>query len=157
MRSEAIPTASQEVIDSGWLIGPAGALLLASQYRLEWAWQADKKGLGSFEYEINDVWIPNDDIRETESLLAAKSFLRSASFATSMLRKANGLPGSEHLACTISVPMTQEFAASGTTVKFFTRRGHYPDWLSNLDVFHTEGIAVIEISEINNPSIIDFK
>jgi hypothetical protein len=68
-----------------------------------------------------------------------------------LLSKAHGIPGSETLQATVSIfadKTDEDFALQGGVVRFFTRRGDYPDWFEDLESFTLEAIAVMDATDI---------
>jgi hypothetical protein len=146
-----LPSDTQWVIDSGWVVGPAGSLLLATQYRPSWHLAVEPVEIGNFEYEINDIWISAADLSDDRSDIVHGGARRGIGFAIAVMRKAVGLPGSEQLAALVSVPVEPEYIESGVTVKLFTKRGAYPEWVDDLEPFQLDGVALVEVSDTLSP------
>ncbi|RAY13442.1 hypothetical protein DPM19_20490 [Actinomadura craniellae] len=141
-----LPGDLREIVEAGWTTGPAGTLLLAVQYRDRWNPEVGEADVGAYEYEINDIHVSTADLPVDEGL-PARAAARGLTFALRAMERAAGLPGADLLAAVVSTPIDEEFLESGTTVKFFTRRGRHPDWFDDLERFQLDGVALVEMPD----------
>jgi hypothetical protein len=146
-----LPAETEAIIRAGWRVGPGGDLVLAAVSR-ESPLRVSPSEIGGHEYEVNDVYISLDDLRDDPATLLARAASRGLSFATEMLKSGLSLPGSETLTATVSlfIDMTDEdFALQGTVVRFFTRRGDSPEWFQDLEAFTMEATAVLDAADLS--------
>jgi hypothetical protein len=141
---------TQSIVDAGWTIGPGGALLLAArtaQGRLE----LPESEIGGYEYDINDVHISLDDMRDSEGLFLAKAASRAVFFAVQLLEKGAALPGAASLVASVAVTVAVDdeyFSLQGAKVRFFTRRGDPLDWFDDLEKFRIEAIGLFGLPDV---------
>lgn len=144
-----LPELELDTLDAGWTVEPSGALLLV-RHRPERMPDIAAEALGEGEYEINDVHVSLDDLgRETADFLP-RAASRGLYFARRMLSSARGLPGSETLLAAVAIHVDvddEDFGLQGATIRFFTRRGHYPPWFDELETYTHEAIAVLDSSD----------
>ncbi|MET7375307.1 hypothetical protein [Micromonospora arida] len=147
-----VPELEQDTLDAGWTVEPGGALLLL-RHRPKHLQHIPAEALGEGEYEVNDVHVSLDDLgRETADFLP-RAASRGLHFARRMLAAARGLPGSETLLAAVAIHVDvadEDFALQGATIRFFTRRGHYPRWFDELETYTHEAIAVLDPSDLTN-------
>ncbi|WP_133799396.1 hypothetical protein [Kribbella caucasensis] len=138
-----------EILDAGWYTADCGALLLVGVGGHAATWPCDPASVGEREYEINDVRVPDGDLDEDRDHFLPAVAARADGFARAALRRATGMPGSDRVAAVISVGVDDDYLSHGTTVKFFTSRGSYPDWFGDLERFRSEAMRVLEIADVN--------
>lgn len=149
-----LPDDARAVLEAGWTVGPSGSLLLRSLWHGRRASIAGSD-VGQYEYEINDVYISLTDLGDDMSSYLAHAVSRGIFLATTMLRKAKRIPGSDDLVAAVAVfvDMNDEaFLLQGARVRFFTRRGDYPTWFEDLERFELQAMAVIDISDVLDDS-----
>lgn len=145
-----LPDDAQYILEMGWCVGPSGVLLLRALWDPAWNPTIDPSEIGDYEYHNNDVSVRLDDLDNALDSYLVMAALRGVRFAKSLLQDASGLPGAETLQAPVSVFIDRNddlFPIQGVTVRFFTRRGHYPRWLEHLEGFEREAIAVLELSD----------
>ncbi|MEU8217005.1 hypothetical protein AB0C47_14660 [Micromonospora taraxaci] len=145
-----VPELEQDTLDAGWTVEPSGALLLVA-HRPTSMHDIPVAALGEGEYEVNDVHVSLADLGGEPADLLPRAASRGLYFARRMLAAARGLPGAELLLATVAVHVDvddEDFALQGVTVRFFTRRGSYPDWFDELETFTLEAIAVLDVSDV---------
>lgn len=145
---QLLPDELQDLVESGWRIGPAGSLLLVGRYGDGSGWRSDWliEEIAQHELEVNDVSIPCDDLPETRDLFLRAAVARSRVFAEAALRAAWELQASESLVAIVSVGVDDDYLTHGATVKFATRREGFPEFYANLERFQHEAMAIIESS-----------
>ncbi|WP_242889823.1 hypothetical protein [Actinomadura litoris] len=146
--ASALPEDLQVILRAGWLVGPAGALLLKNLYGPGWnsVWPASE--VAQREREINDVYIPSYDLPVDRAEFLSRMVQRAWSFMHHAFAAACKFESSGTLTAVISVGIGEDFRLHGTTVQFFTRRGNYPDYYSDLERFREEAMAVVERSDL---------
>ncbi|WP_425720134.1 hypothetical protein [Micromonospora sp. DT233] len=100
---------------------------------------------------MNDVYVPLSDLVQNEAKYLNSAAARCLSFAARMLRDAATLPGAESLLTIVSVFVDEEdeeFFLQGANVRFFSRRGDYPNWFEDLGRYQKEAIAVVDIADL---------
>ena len=139
----------QDLLDLGWVVGPAGSLLLKGM----WGSGFRRTGLspgevGGYEYEVNDVYLPIVQERSIEQTLV-RAAQQGIDFAVECLASADGLPSAELLVGVVSVvtEIDEDFSMQGTTVRFFTERGDYPDWWDDIERFERDAIALVRAGD----------
>ncbi|MFK4244181.1 hypothetical protein ACI2KV_14985 [Micromonospora chokoriensis] len=145
-----VPEMEQTTLDAGWTVEPSGALLLV-RHRPKCMHDIPAEALGGGEYEINDVYVSLDDLGRESVDFLPRAASRGLYFARRMLASARGLPGSETLLAAVAIHVDvddEDFALQGATIRFFSRRGSYPDWFDELETFTLEAIAVLDMSDV---------
>lgn len=137
-----------DVVDRGWHIGPHGAFLLAAHVEHGRSGGDEAAQLGLVEYDVNDVHVSLADLAAPANVadyLAIASD-RGLALAVQMLRKAAALPGSDRLFAAVSMWVDKaddDFDMQGVVVRFFSERGAFPDWFTDLDKFELQAIAIV--------------
>lgn len=145
-----LPSALVDVLDGGWVIGPAGSLLLKVLFGSGGGWRADWKpeDVAQEEYEVNDVHVPSDGVPTQREVFQAAMASRALAFVAEAMRKASTFEAGHILTAGISISDDNEYLLGGTTVKFFTRRGNYPKHLEgDLERYQLEAIAVLDTAD----------
>jgi hypothetical protein len=146
----SLPPDTRDIVDAGWTVGPNGALLLASRWRQGMP-AIPAAGLGCGEYDVNDVYISLDDLGRENPDFVFRAAARGLYFTEMMLEKGLVLPGSETLLAMVAVFVDvddEAFALQGARVRFFTRRGDFPEWFDDLEAFKLEAIAMLDRSDV---------
>jgi hypothetical protein len=149
--SAAPPRDARAVLAGGWTLGPHGALLLADR----WTGAAGPvlpNQIGSYEYDINDVYLSLDDLRGGDDLLP-RAAARTIDVARRLLRAGLRLPGSGTLTAVAAVHVDADdelFDLQGGRVRLFTRRGQHPSWFDDLETFEKEALAVLDRSDVSD-------
>ncbi len=147
----SLPRRAQAIAEAGWIIGPNAALLLRAMYGNSWSGEFDPSEIGHYEYEVNDVYISLSDLREDTRRYLPRAASRGLFFARRMLRDASALEGGDRLLALVSIFADEDdddFLLQGATVKFFSRRGAYPDWFEDLEGFRHEAIAILDLDDV---------
>ncbi len=144
----AFPIELRDLLDEGWRNGPARSLLLKGLYGKGWRTDWEYDHVGAREYEVNDVWVPSAGLSKNRADFLSGMTARAFSFAFAALRLAQGLDGGDTLVAVISMSVDSDYLSSGTTIKFFTRRGIYPDYFEDLERFELDAVAVIEPTDL---------
>ncbi|WP_322778209.1 hypothetical protein [Frankia sp. Cas4] len=147
----SLPSRAQSIVEAGWMVGPNGALLLRAMYGDSWSGEFDPLEIGHYEYEVNDVYISLSDLRGDMGRYLPRAASRGLFFARRMLRDASALEGCDRLLALVSIFADEDyegFFLQGATVKFFSRRGHYPDWFEDLEGFQREAIAILDLADV---------
>ncbi len=142
---------AQSVVEAGWIVGPNGALLLRAMNGNSWSGEFDPSEIGHYEYEVNDVYISLSGLRGDMRRYLPRAASRGLFFARRMLRNASALEGGDRLLALVSIFADEDyegFFLQGATVKFFSRRGHYPDWFEDLEGFQREAIAILDLADV---------
>jgi hypothetical protein len=146
---DALPEDARAALAEGWVIGPNGTLLL----RNRWPGRSGRlppAEIGTYEYEINDVFLSLDDLRGHEDFLR-RAAARTVAVARRLLQSARGLPGSETLTATaaVAVDETDElFPLQGGRIRLFTRRGDQPSWFEDLERFELHAVAILDATDV---------
>jgi hypothetical protein len=146
-----LPPDLNEVARAGWVVGPCGAILLKSLWGKGWRTSIPPSEIGSYEYEVNDVYASLSDLATERGTYLHKSAVRGISFAVRMLGDAAAIPEAEGLVAVVSISIDEEdetFLLQGATVRFFSRRGDYPMWFDDLERYQHEAIAVLNMSDL---------
>ncbi|MEU8267843.1 hypothetical protein AB0B89_11800 [Sphaerisporangium sp. NPDC049002] len=146
--SQDISSELEEVIEGGWVVGPHGVLSLAALHDPELDMQVDHLEPFEVEYHRNEVWIPGDDLPVDREGYLTAICVRALTFSLAALAAARNLPGFDTLTAVISTGVDADWSTHGTTVKFFTRRGGYPNWFDDLESFEIEAVALLEASDV---------
>jgi hypothetical protein len=147
---EGLPEDVLRIVEAGWAVGPRGSLLLSALWGGGWRREIDAPEVGRYEYDVNDVYISLSDLRPDIDVYLSRAASRGIAVALRLLEDAKNLPGSDTLLAVVSVPVDMEsndFLLQGTTVRFFTQRGDYPDWFENLERFELDAISVLEMED----------
>ncbi|MEI8413110.1 MULTISPECIES: hypothetical protein [unclassified Kribbella] len=144
-----LPDDLQDLVESGWRTGPAGALVLTGCYGEGAGWRDDWQAetISQHELEVNDVAIPCDDLSKERDLFLRGAVARSRAFVGAAFRAARALPASEFLVAVVSVGVDEGYLTHGATVKFATRRGGFPAFYEDLERFQDEAMAMIDAHE----------
>lgn len=137
-----------EILGAGWYTADCGALLLVGVGGHAANWPCDPASVGEREYEVNDLRVLDGDLDGDRDHFLAAVAARADWFARAALKRAIGMPGSDRLTAVISVGVDDDYLSHGTTVKFLTTRGSYPDWFGNLERFRSEAMTVLEIADV---------
>jgi hypothetical protein len=149
LRDADFPEELQAIVATGWMLGPAETLLLAALFGEGWSGQVDPSAPGLFEYEVNDVHIPTADLAADLDAYMERAARRGVSFALRGLGDAAAFPAAADLVATVATGVAEDFLLHGTTVKFFTRRGDFPNWFDDdLEKFEMEAIAVLTNADV---------
>jgi len=108
--------------------------------------------IGSYEYEINDVYLSLDDLHGGDDLLP-RAAARTIDVARRLLRAGLRLPGSGTLTAVAAVHVDADdelFDLQGGRVRLFTRRGEHPSWFDDLETFEQEALALLDRSDIGD-------
>ena len=143
-----LPCELQDYVEAGWMADSSGALLLSALARGASSTPVGPAHVAEREYEVNDVYVPNADLVEHPETYLLAITLRGLSFAARMLERAQGSPNAKSLVAAVSTGVDDDFLTHGTTVKFFTRRGDYPQWFNDLERFGIEAMAVLDSSDL---------
>ncbi|GIF06914.1 hypothetical protein [Actinoplanes siamensis] len=146
-----LPPDLDEVARAGWVLGPRGAILLRSLWGPGWRTNLQSSEIGSYEYEVNDVYASLSDLVTEKNTYLFRSAVRGISFATRMLMDAAILPGAERLISVVGVSIDDEdesFFLQGATIRFFSRRGDYPRSFEDLERYQKEAIAVLDMTDL---------
>ena len=146
---ESLPEELQDILAAGWLEGPGGSLLLGALYGAGWRDDWAHVDVALHEYEVNDVWVPSRGLPDERELFLVAMTGRAKSFAIAALSLARRLDEGKAILAVISVGVDDDYLTSGTTVKFFTRRGNYPHFYDVLDRFELEALAVLDIYDVD--------
>lgn len=146
--SQGIPSELEEVIDSGWVVGPHGVLSLAAIHDLELDAQVDHLDPFDVEFHRNKIWIPGDDLPEDREGYLTAICVRALTFSLAVLAKARNLSGFGALIAVISTGVDSDWSTHGTTARFFTRRSRYPNSFDDLETFEIEAVALLEASDV---------
>ncbi|MFI6789793.1 hypothetical protein ACIBG4_20965 [Nonomuraea sp. NPDC050383] len=146
---EVLPDELRDLVDFGWRIGPAGALVLVGCYGDGSGWRGDwqAEDIARHELEVNDVGIPCDDLPKARDQFLHGAVARSRAFADAAFRAAHGLTASDLLVAVVSVGVDDDYLMHGATVKFATRRGRFPSTYADLERFQYEAIAILDACE----------
>lgn len=131
-----LPPDLNEIARAGWVIGPRGAILLKALWKAGWRTDIEPSEVGSYEYEVNDVYASLSDLATERSTYLYRAAVRGISFAVRMLRDAAAVPEAASLIAVASVSIDEEdeaFLLQGATIRFFTCRGDYPTWFEDLE------------------------
>jgi hypothetical protein len=144
IQSSALPVELQDILQNGWLIGPAGSLLLRGLYGTGWKvdWHPDE--VASHEYEVNDVSIPAKELPEAREEFLPGLVGRARAFAYQAMRNAESIEDSRLLVAVISIGIDEDYLLHGATVKFCTRRGGPLHNFDDLERYRLEAIALVE-------------
>lgn len=145
-----LPDDAKAVLEAGWTVGPEGSLLLCA------LWNGARKSLppsyvGRYEYEINDVYISLADLTGDMNRYLARAALRGILFATELLARASDLPAADALVAIVGIfvdTQDEDFMLQGARVRFFTRRGDYPEWFEDLERFELQAIALLDVADV---------
>ncbi|QKW13398.1 hypothetical protein [Verrucosispora sp. NA02020] len=143
-----------EVARAGWALGPCGAILLKSLWGPGWRTNIDASEVGSYEYEVNDVYASLSDLAVNKAAYLNGAAIRGISFATRMLRDASDFPEADSLLAVVGISVDEEdedFLLQGASVRFFSRRGDYPTWFEDLERYRKEAIAVVDMADLAGP------
>jgi hypothetical protein len=146
-----LPSDLNEVAKAGWVVGPQRTILLKSLWGTGWRTSIQPSEVGSYEYEVNDVYASLSDLATERSTYLHRSAVRGISFAVRMLGGAAAIPEAELLVAVVSISIDEEdetFLMQGATVRFFSRRGDYPMWFEDLERYQNEAIAVLNMSDL---------
>jgi hypothetical protein len=146
-----LPPDLDEVARAGWVVGPHGAILLKSLWGSGWRTSIQPSEVGSYEYEVNDVYASLSDLSTDMETYVYRAAMRGISFAVRMLRDAAAVPGAGSLVAAVGVPVDEQdevFLLQGATVRFFSRRGDYPTWFEELERYQNEAIAVVDMTDL---------
>jgi hypothetical protein len=143
----ALPEELESILASGWIKGVGGALLLSAVGRHLAAREVPYDRLGGFEYEVNDLHIPDRDLSSDVGEFLPRLSSRALTFAISGLEMSRTLEGSDKLIAVVGVGVGEDFITHGATVKFFTKRGDYPRWFEDLERFEDEAMAVLTMAD----------
>jgi hypothetical protein len=149
-RDPQLPDELRAIIEAGWVVGPDGSLLLAGLWGDSWSRDRRPVQVASYEYEVNDVFVPSADLTGDPDRYLSRVAARGIRFAVRAMRAAVGLAAADSLVAVVGTGVGEDFLTHGTTVKFFTRRGSYPRWFEDLEGFTTEAIAVLDMSDAAN-------
>jgi hypothetical protein len=147
--ADALPEDARAVVADGWVIGPNDTLLLRNRWPGRSA-ELPPAEIGSYEYEINDVFLSLDDLRGDHDFLR-RAAARTVAVARRLLRSARGLPGSETLTAVATVAADEAdelFALQGGRIRLFTRRGDYPSWFDDLETFELHAVALLDATDL---------
>lgn len=147
MQAHELPLELQDLLQAGWLVGPAGSLLLRGMFGSGWRSDWSPKDVAVHECEVNDVWIPQEGLPIERSLFLSGAVSRARSFVTLAMKSAQELKSADLLVAVIGLGVMEDYLTHGTTVKFFTRRGEYPRYFDDLESYQMEAMAVIESSD----------
>jgi hypothetical protein len=144
VQDDTLPEWDRYLLGEGWVTGPVGALLIKAKFKPGWGsdWPAEE--VAQHEYEINDIHISQDGVPADRDTFLAAMTARARHFAYRAIEGAQGMTGAGALVAVISVGLSEDYLMHGTTVKFFTQRGQYPAYFSDLERFKLEAMAVIE-------------
>jgi hypothetical protein len=148
--ANAVTPDGEAVIATGWLVGPQGALLIRAAVGLNRRMEINSSEVGEYEYSVNDIHLPLDDLRAEPGAYLVNAAARGLRFAATMLIAAEGLPRFDALCGMVSVFVdTQDelFDLQDVTVRFSTRQGGYPDWLGDLERFEHHAVAVLDLGD----------
>lgn len=148
-----LPSELRALLDEGWCVGPAGSLLLKGLYGEHSGSDWLSEDVAKHEYEVNDVWIPTSDLQEERGHFLEGAASRAFGFVILALQSARPLKASSSLVAVISIGFDEDYLTSGTTVKLFTHRGSYPRYFDNLERFQLEAMAIVEVSDLNQPTL----
>ena len=86
LQGDQLPVEQQDLLSRGWIIGPAGSLLLAGMYGDGWRsdWSPDE--VSQMEYEINDIYVDPEGIPHDRRLFLVTMASRGMTFAKSAMR-----------------------------------------------------------------------
>ncbi|MFG3419143.1 hypothetical protein [Micromonospora sp. NPDC048063] len=143
-----------EVARAGWVLGPCGAILLKSLWGPGWRTSIDASEVGSYEYEVNDVYVSLSDLAANKGTYLNRAAVRGISFAARMLRDATALPEADSLLAVVSISVDEgdeDFLLQGATVRFFSRRGEYPTWFEDLERYQKEAVAIVDMADLAVP------
>ncbi|MFD3519661.1 hypothetical protein [Streptomyces sp. NPDC058653] len=145
--SPSLPGELRDLIDRGWRVGPAGALLLDGCYGDGSGWRSDwaEGEIARHEFAVNDVGVPSDDLPPAREEFLRAAVARSREFAVAALSAAHGMPASDSLVAVVSVGVDDDFLMHGATVKFGTERGGFPEAYAELERFRFEAMAVVAV------------
>jgi hypothetical protein len=146
-----LPPDLNEVARAGWVVGPRGTILLKSLWGTGWRASIHPSEVGSYEYEVNEVYASLSDLAAERSAYLYTSAVRGISFAVRMLSDAAVFPEAEGLMAVVSISVDEEdetFLLQGATVRFFSRRGDYPTWFEDPERYQNEAIAVLSMSDL---------
>ncbi|WP_212816943.1 hypothetical protein [Polymorphospora rubra] len=139
------------IAKGGWVLGPCGAILLKSLWGSGWRTSIDAAEVGTYEYEVNDVYGSLADLADDRATYLNRAAVRGFSFALRMLKDAAELPGAGSLMATVGVSVDEgdeDFLLQGVTVRMFSRRGDYPNWFDDLERYQSEAMAVVDVTDI---------
>ncbi|WP_154675474.1 hypothetical protein [Parafrankia elaeagni] len=154
---DLLPAELRDLLDGGWMRGPVNSLLLRSAFGSGWSSSWNAEDVALHEYEVNDVWIPPDNIPRARDVFLPAMVGRARDFTFHAMRLAEDVQGVDRLVAIISVGIDSDYLTHGTTVKFFTRRGRHLSFYDDLDRYRTEAIALVEkggiLSECKGSSV----
>jgi len=107
------------------------------------SWPCEERSIARLEYEINDVGIPGVDLDDDRNVFLPTIAARARRFASTILQSAFESYPNQELMAVVSIGVDEEYLTHGTTVKFFTLRGDYPDWFDNLEGFRSEAMLLL--------------
>ncbi|MBE3205749.1 MULTISPECIES: hypothetical protein [Parafrankia] len=148
LRQDELPMELQDILRSGWLVGPAGSLLLKDLFGPGWRSDWPPETVAHHEREVNDVWIPPDGLPQERSLFLSGAVSRARSFALLAMESAQKFDPGDRLVAVISQGIDDDYRTHGATVKFFTRRGEYPRFYDDLEGYRIEAMAVVEPEDL---------
>jgi hypothetical protein len=134
------------ILEAGWVVGPGGALLLRALWNGA-ATSFPQSYVGKYEYDTNDVYLSLADLASDMNSYLARAASRGVLFANELLVRASDLPCASDLAAVVGIFMETEhedFLRQGARLRFFSRRGDYPDWFEDLESFSAQAVAVID-------------
>jgi hypothetical protein len=145
-----LPAELRELLDEGWVVGPATALLLKGQFGAGWRSDWKPANVARHEYEVNDVGVPSDGISPERDQFLPALVARARDFAVRALGAAGGMPAADLLTAVISVGIDDDYSTHGGTVRFFTRRGGSPRFYEDLERFRLEAMAVVDVHDLED-------
>lgn len=148
LRQGELPAELQDILRSGWIVGPAGSLLLKRLFGSGWGSDWLPEEVAHHEFEVNDVWIPSEGLPQERSLFLSGVVSRARSFALLAMEDAQKFDSGDLLVAGISQGIDDDYLTHGATVKFFTRRGEYPRFLDDLESYRIEAMAVVEPEDL---------
>jgi hypothetical protein len=148
----SLPDGNEYLLERGWVVGPGGSLLLRGLFGPGWKrdWAHDE--VAQHEYEVNDVRISSAAAPADRDSFLAEMLSRALRFTSRALAGASSIEAADALVAVISIGVAGDYVLHGTTVKFFTLRGDYPDYFVDLERFELEAMAVIEPGDLPVPA-----
>jgi hypothetical protein len=148
LRQADLPAENQDTLTSGWQVGPARSLLLAGLYGPGWRTDWPQQDVAQHEFEVNDVFISGLGLPVERDRFLVGMASRARTFTYLALEAAQSFECSELLVAVIGIGVDDDFLTQGATVKLFTRRGRYPQSFDDLERFHLEAMAVVDIQDL---------
>ncbi len=143
-----LPEEVVELLQEGWIVGSADALLLKSLYGTGWARHWGPDDVAHYECEINDVWVSPEGLPSDRESFLTGMVERTRNFAGRAILSARPHVACDSLTAVISIGVDDDYLTHGGTVKFFTRRGRRLAQYEELERYQLEAMAVILAEEV---------